>query len=114
MRFCLAPRCPNQIEGRRVAYCPEHTRVESHWDRRKQDRPSSGWEWGSIRKKVLRRDANLCQVPGCSAHATEVDHIIPRHQGGTDELTNLRAMCSDHHRTKSEQERLAALRNRGA
>ena len=32
--------------------------------------------------------------------------------GGDDQLTNLRAICRAHHRIKSEQERLRALRNR--
>ena len=112
MRFCLEPGCPELVEGRRVTRCEKHTVVESHWDRRRTPRTSTGWEWASIRKKVLRRDAHLCQVAGCGDHASEVDHIVALVDGGDDQLTNLRAICRAHHRIKSEQERLNALRNR--
>jgi 5-methylcytosine-specific restriction protein A len=114
VRYCLTPQCPNLVEGRRVTHCPEHAQTANNWDRKKQERSSSGWEWGSIRTKVLRRDRRRCQIPGCRAAADEVDHVIPRHKGGTDELTNLRAICARHHRIKSEQERIEALRSRGA
>ena len=112
MRFCLTPRCPNLVEGRRVTHCPEHKVVANNWAQKNFERSSSGWQWAAIRKRVLRRDNNRCQVVGCDAHATEVDHILPVSKGGTDSMVNLRSLCSDHHRIKSEQERIAGLRNR--
>jgi 5-methylcytosine-specific restriction protein A len=44
---------------------------------------------------VLDRDLWLCQIKGptCTRHATEVDHVIARADGGGDEPTNLRASC---------------------
>jgi DNA-directed RNA polymerase specialized sigma24 family protein len=45
-----------------------------------------------VREFVLRRDGFLCQE--CrKAQATAVDHIWPRHRGGTDAVENLRAIC---------------------
>jgi 5-methylcytosine-specific restriction protein A len=45
---------------------------------------------------VLDRDNNRCQIggPRCTIHATEVDHIVPRADGGAlFDVTNMRAAC---------------------
>ena len=47
--------------------------------------------WGDIREAVLERDSYCCQY--CGTYATHVDHIIPRCQGGSDDLDNLIAAC---------------------
>lgn len=54
--------------------------------------------WRNLRRLVLDRDQHRCQVPTdtgalCEAHATHVDHVLPRSRGGTDDLRNLRAAC---------------------
>lgn len=62
---------------------------------------SRGWSkgsttrWRTLRAYILRRDFGQCRIgaPGCTHEATHVDHIVPRHMGGTDEETNLRAAC---------------------
>ena len=110
MRFCLAPRCPSTVGGR-DAYCPEHAPKKSPWAG-KQRPGISGWEFSRLRRRVLARAGHLCQIEGCDAPATEVDHIVPRSRGGTDDLSNLRALCPPHHKEKSEAERLAGLRRR--
>ena len=50
---------------------------------------------GSLRYEVLRRSGFRCNQCGISAdkRALEVDHIMPRKHGGTDDLTNLQALC---------------------
>lgn len=63
---------------------------------------SKGWQGGSTRAwrrrraLVLQRDGYRCQVQGqgCTGQATHVDHVVPRGQGGTDALDNLRAACA--------------------
>jgi 5-methylcytosine-specific restriction endonuclease McrA len=50
----------------------------------------TGRPWRRTRLLVLERDAGvcyLCHLPG----ATTVDHLIPAHLGGTDDLANLAA-----------------------
>jgi 5-methylcytosine-specific restriction endonuclease McrA len=50
---------------------------------------------GSIKYRVLTRAKGRCEY--CGAHeqqrALEVDHIVPRNQGGSDDLSNLQALC---------------------
>ncbi len=58
--------------------------------------------WASIRRKVLRASdiCHLCDQPG----ADEVDHLIPRYSGGSDDLSNLVAVHQICHRRKSAAE----------
>ena len=49
------------------------------------------------REAVFARHGGLCAVPGCSQAAQHEHHIEFRSQGGTDEVTNLIALCASHH-----------------
>lgn len=113
-RFCLEAGCPEVIEGK-GSYCQRH----DPWERRQpwagsasQANRRSGWQWTQIRKRVLRRDHYRC---GCGRHASEVDHIIPvaecvRRGLNPDDPSNLRAICTDCHARKTEQDRLRGVR----
>ena len=50
---------------------------------------------GSIKYRVLTRAKGRCECCGAHEHqrALEVDHIVPRNHGGSDELSNLQALC---------------------
>ncbi|MCP9900597.1 HNH endonuclease [Cyanobium sp. Cruz CV13-4-11] len=50
---------------------------------------------GSIKYRVLTRAKGRCECCGAHEHqrALEVDHIVPRNQGGSDDLSNLQALC---------------------
>jgi 5-methylcytosine-specific restriction protein A len=41
--------------------------------------------------QVLERDGHVCQL--CGAPANTVDHIVRVVDGGTDDPSNLRALC---------------------
>lgn len=58
-------------------------------------RKSSGYISGTIRYEILKRAKFRCELCGISAHikALEVDHILPRSQGGPDDTSNLQALC---------------------
>ncbi len=52
--------------------------------------------WREIRQEVLARDHRQCQVCG-KEHSAQVHHIIPRSQGGSNELSNLIVLCGRCH-----------------
>jgi len=56
---------------------------------------SGGYISGTLRYEVLKRAKFHCELCGIPADqkALEVDHIIPRNQGGSDDLSNLQALC---------------------
>ena len=62
-----------------------------------------GKEWSRLRIQVMQRDRGLCQCDQCKqanrlTAAHEVDHIKPKAQGGTDDLSNLRAVNRECHK----------------
>jgi 5-methylcytosine-specific restriction protein A len=59
------------------------------------------------RDQIMQRDFGICQACkriGRIHPASEIDHITPLHLGGTDEQSNLQALCYKCHEAKSKAE----------
>lgn len=56
---------------------------------------STGYISGSLRYDVLKAAHGRCELCGVPAEERflEVDHIVPRSRGGSDDLSNLQALC---------------------
>ena len=59
-----------------------------------------GHRWRKLRLMVLRSQP-VCAVEGCTQAAVDVDHIIPKRDGGLDDLDNLQGLCKSHHSQKT-------------
>ncbi len=57
-----------------------------------------GQRWRRIRDKYLAAHPWCVR---CGARATDVDHIRPRRQGGSDDDSNLQALCHACHSAKT-------------
>lgn len=91
----------------------------THWQQRASRHARGyGTEWDKTRLVVLARDFYICQCPLCKGGelrvrpAKDVDHIIPKAQGGTDDLSNLRAVNHECHKRISAEQRGHKLRPR--
>jgi 5-methylcytosine-specific restriction protein A len=55
----------------------------------------------------MKRDQYLCrpcEQRGYVTAACAVDHIVPKSEGGTDDESNLQAICRDCHAAKTANE----------
>lgn len=99
-RVCAKPGCPELAVDR--AHCDAHKREPWTGTRKRSSRP-----WARKRRRILQHDHYRCQPckrQGKRTKATEVDHIKPLSQGGTDDDNNLESVCRDCHRTKTQKE----------
>lgn len=92
---------------------PGKSRCETHGGKAwKRTDPSAkhryGAAWRDRRARVLRESPN-CEL--CGKPATDVDHRVAHADGGSDDRSNLRALCNPcHKKVTAEQNR--ARRNR--
>lgn len=103
-----APRkCPKQGCEQRITntrYCEAHT--EHHWVNGGTPRTTTP-EHREQRLRILDRDNRTCQLRyprRCIGVATEMDHRIPVHLGGTDNDDNMQSACEPCHAKKSSDE----------
>lgn len=94
-RICATPGCPNPQP------CAEHPPGGWSTDR-ERTRAVSGRAWRETRARILRRDP-WCYVCAKS-RSVEVDHVVPRAEGGSLDDGNFRGICVPCHRVKSREE----------
>jgi 5-methylcytosine-specific restriction protein A len=67
-----------------------------------------GPAWEAIRKRVLKRDkwrCVLCKAPlFAKGSKPNVDHIVDKSSGGTNEDSNLRTLCPSCHSSRTATE----------
>ena len=97
------------VAARRLcAICPafaiKNSRCDVHQPSRGRGssaRQGYGGAWRRLRVLVLAAEP-YCRE--CSAPSTQVDHITPRSRGGSDDPSNLQALCARHHSQKTARQ----------
>lgn len=79
-------------------------------DRGSRHERGYGAEWDRLRLEIMWRDQGICRCAECVRlgrlrPAHDVDHVLPKAQGGTDDPANLVAINRECHREKSLRER---------
>ena len=106
--LCNHPGC-NALTVER--YCDKHERerLATGYAKGKTTERGYGARWRKLRALVLSRDDYLCQTCKASGKltpATEVDHVRAKAHGGSDDASNLKAICTPCHRAKTARERV--------
>ena len=78
------------------------------WSRQGSD---MGAGWASARSRVLRASDGICYLCGREG-ADEVDHVVPRSRGGSNDPENLRPVHKSCHSRKSAAEGHAVLKRK--
>ena len=109
---CRAPGCGALTHK---AHCPAHAReTRRPYERNRLSSCKRGYgrRWQKLRLLVLNR------YPVC-AHcnreaSTDVDHIIPKADGGKDAMENLQGLCATCHAIKTTREKRERRRSAAA
>lgn len=112
LRPCSHPGCAALIRYGR--YCDQHQPrlgrpvVAGQPERLTAAQRGYGAPWRKLRAQFLARHP-VCvdpdhRHPGQVRAATDVDHITPRSQGGSDDPTNLQPLCHACHSAKTLRE----------
>ena len=120
-RPCTYPGCGVLVQG--ASRCEAHVArgTGSFKDPERGTRQQRGYgaEWQRTRQRILVRDNGMCcpcMREGRVQQAQQVDHIVNKAEGGSDDDANLQSICVPCHRAKSDEEarRGSTRRGRGA
>ncbi|MCP3904776.1 MAG: HNH endonuclease [Planctomycetes bacterium] len=94
-------RCSRCLRRVRKAHNISESRAAKRRPKRSRPSPSArgyGGDWRRRRAAQLRLEP-ICRR--CGDPADQVDHVLPKSQGGTDEQHNLQSLCTRCHSRKT-------------
>ena len=108
-RPCSHPGCPELVRTPGERYCEKHKKKhDAQYNKQRGSAASRGYgaKWRKLRLMFLRANplCRECLNQGIIKEATDVDHIIPLKNGGTNEWSNLQSLCHECHSRKTARE----------
>lgn len=99
---CKNPGCPlpavrlGRCEAHAAEYEAQRSVQRAEHDKRRGSASERGYgvKWRRIRAQFLKRHPTCAE---CGRPATDVHHIVPKRQGGSDKWVNLQALCHECH-----------------
>ncbi len=104
------------------SHCTKHEKVKqgsfADPDRGSRHERGYGNEWDKTRLRILERDGGLCQiclskgvVNPCARkkYGAQIDHKVPKAEGGTDDDENLQTACVPCHKEKTLLESMRGM-----
>lgn len=107
-RPCTSPGCRKLVSGAsRTSRCAEH--APAPWatnEGKTAHQRGYGARWRRLRAVVLASEplCRQCDREGRIAAARIVDHVVPKAEGGTDEMSNLQPLCLRCSNEKTQRE----------
>lgn len=101
-RPCRQKNCP-RLTDRESGYCEEHEKTASsnynRFIRRPETKKFYNYQWRKLRERFLSINplCEMCKRQGRYTTATEVHHIKPLIEGGTNDFVNLMPLCKSCH-----------------
>jgi 5-methylcytosine-specific restriction protein A len=101
-RPCAHHGCPALVAS---GLCDQHRKAYDVQRGNSAER-NYGSHWRRVRAAVLREEplCRECAREGRTTAAREIDHIIPRSKGGTEDRDNLQGLCKPCHSAKTMRE----------
>lgn len=103
---CMRPGCPGIVRNGVCSTCGPLRKprmVEYDSTRGTSAARGYGYRWRQLRENFIL-DHPLCvecAALGLTVAATDVDHIVAKRNGGTDDESNLQALCHACHSAKT-------------
>jgi len=105
---CSEPGCgKGSTQGGR---CDEHRRSQQRYRSQQRVSPSRngyGRAWAKISQTIRGEQPWCINYDTCGNPSQEVDHILPKEDGGTDDRENLQGLCKPCHSRKTMREQNA-------
>lgn len=101
---CSVPTCSGVVRDDVCDVCGPKKRSDGY-DVNRSSAASRGYDrrWQKLRMQILRAEplCRACAQRGLVVAATDVDHVIPKRNGGKDVKSNLQALCHSCHSAKT-------------